>query len=352
MTAVPSSLLVVAERVEERLQVLLDGEQARWTQVAPALAAPLASLRALVLSGGKRLRPAFCHWGFVGAGGDADDDRVVAAGAAFELLHAFALFHDDVMDGSDIRRGARTTHLAFADRHTDEQWTGEARRFGEGVAILVGDLAFVYADQLLEGAPPEVWRLWNELRVELNVGQYLDLLGTAVSERDRRSAEQIGRYKSGRYTVERPLHLGAALAAPDRVEAMLAPLSAYGLPLGDAFQLRDDVLGAFGDAELTGKPVGDDLREGKPTPLLSVATERAGPTEHAVLARVGSADLDEAEVAAIQAVFLSTGALAEIESTIDRLAGEALDALDAVPVSEEARKALVELAHYVAWRDR
>ena len=239
MTAVPTSLLAVAERVEDRLRALLDTELARWADVAPALAAPLGSLAELVFSGGKRLRPAFCHWGFVGAGGDPDDDRVTAAGAAFELLHAFALFHDDVMDGSDTRRGARTTHLAFADQHAATSWMGESRRFGEGVAILVGDLAFVYADQLLEAAPPAVWRLWNELRIELNVGQYLDLLGTAQGERHRGHTERIGRYKSGKYTVERPLHVGAAWAAPERIESMLAPLSAYGLPLGDAFQLGD-----------------------------------------------------------------------------------------------------------------
>ena len=352
MTAVPTSLLAVAERVEDRLRALLDTALARWADVAPALAAPLGSLAELVFSGGKRLRPAFCHWGFVGAGGDPDDDRVTAAGAAFELLHAFALFHDDVMDGSDTRRGARTTHLAFADQHAATSWMGESRRFGEGVAILVGDLAFVYADQLLEAAPPAVWRLWNELRIELNVGQYLDLLGTAQGERHRGHTERIGRYKSGKYTVERPLHVGAAWAAPERIESMLAPLSAYGLPLGDAFQLRDDVLGAFGDAAVTGKPVGDDLREGKPTPLLAIATERAGAAARAVLARVGSPDLDIDEIVAIQAVLVDTGALAELESTIDRLTGEALDALDAAPLSQDARQALGELAHYVAWRDR
>jgi geranylgeranyl diphosphate synthase type I len=351
MTAVPTSLLAVAERIEARLSELLAVERRRWAEIDPDLAAPFEAMAGLVLSGGKRLRPAFCHWGFVGAGGDPADDRWVDAGAAFELLHAFALFHDDVMDGSATRRGERTVHLVFADHHVDGRWHGEPRRFGEGVAILVGDLAFVYADALLRGAPPAALDVWNELRIELNIGQFLDILGTVRGERRRASAERIARYKSGKYTVERPLHLGALLAAPDRPELVPA-LSTYGLPLGDAFQLRDDVLGAFGDEALTGKPVGDDLREGKPTPLLAIASARASESQQRALHRVGAPDLDDHDVAAIQAVLVDTGALDEIETAIESLAAEAIDALEAVPITDDAGKALAELAHFVAWRER
>jgi geranylgeranyl diphosphate synthase type I len=351
MTAVPTSLLAVAERIEARLSGLLTAERRRWAEVDPDLAAPFEAMAGLVLSGGKRLRPAFCHWGFVGAGGDPDDDRWVDAGAAFELLHAFALFHDDVMDGSATRRGERTVHLVFADHHLDGRWHGEPRRFGEGVAILVGDLAFVYADALLRGASPAALDVWNELRIELNIGQFLDILGTVRGERRRASAERISRYKSGKYTVERPLHLGALLAAPGRPE-LVAALSTYGLPLGDAFQLRDDVLGAFGDEALTGKPVGDDLREGKPTPLLAIASERASTAQRRSLERVGAADLDRHDVAAIQDVLVDTGALEEVETAIERLTAEAVDALDTVPITDDARKALAELAQFVAWREK
>ena len=214
MPAAPTSLLEIADRVDARLRQLVDAEQARWSALDPDLRAPMEALGGLVASGGKRLRPAFCHWGFVAAGGDPTDDRSIDAGAAFELLHAFALFHDDVMDGSATRRGTRTTHLSFADTHAAKGWSGEPRRFGEGVAILVGDLAFVYADQLMHGAPLAAWEIWTELRIELNVGQYLDILGTVRGERSRVTAERIARYKSGKYTVERPLHLGAVLAAP------------------------------------------------------------------------------------------------------------------------------------------
>ncbi len=350
MPSPPASLTSIAQTVEARLIALLDDEQARWSALDDDLGSPLGAIRQLVVAGGKRLRPAFCYWGFVGYGGSPDDRAWVDAGAAFELLHAFALFHDDVMDGSSTRRGERTTHLAFADLHAGGGWAGEPRRFGEGVAILVGDLAFVYADRLLHDAPVAARRLWSELRIELNVGQYLDILGTARSERSRPTAERIARFKSAKYTVERPLHLGAMLADPAN-EAMLPGLSAYGLPLGDAFQMRDDVLGAFGDEVVTGKPVGDDLREGKPTPLLAIATERADAAQRAVLDRVGRPDLDEADIARIQAVLIETGALAELEGEIDRLTTGALDALGATGLDGPACRALEELARYVAWRN-
>ena len=350
MPAAPSSLSHIARRVDARLQLLLDTERTRWSAFDPDLAQPIDEIARLVLAGGKRLRPAFCHWGFVGAGGNPDDQRVIDAGAAFELMHAFALFHDDVMDGSATRRGEPTTHVVMSQLHEKHSWVGESRRFGEGAAILVGDLAFVYADQLLLGAPQPVWSIWNELRVELNFGQYLDMLGSANSERRLVKAERICRYKSGKYTIERPLHLGAVLAAPEKAEQLLPALSAYGLPLGDAFQMRDDVMGAFGETSVTGKPVGDDLREGKPTPLMAMATARADAAQLGVLQLVGNTVLNDAQVADVQAVIRETGALDQLEQLITSLTDEAIVAIGKAPLSQEARNELIELAAFVSWR--
>ena len=350
MPAAPSSLSHIARRVDARLQLLLDTERTRWSAFDPDLAQPIDEIARLVLAGGKRLRPAFCHWGFVGAGGNPDDQRVIDAGAAFELMHAFALFHDDVMDGSATRRGEPTTHIVMSQQHEKNSWVGESRRFGEGAAILVGDLAFVYADQLLLGAPQPVWSVWNELRVELNFGQYLDMLGSANSERRLVKAERICRYKSGKYTIERPLHLGAVLAAPEKAEQLLPALSAYGLPLGDAFQMRDDVMGAFGETSVTGKPVGDDLREGKPTPLMAMATARANAAQLGILQLVGSTVLNDAQVADVQTVIRETGALEQLEQQITSLTDEAIEAVGKAPLSQEARNELVELAAFVSWR--
>ncbi|HQY15586.1 MAG: polyprenyl synthetase family protein [Actinobacteria bacterium] len=348
--AAPPSLAAIAARVEQRLREFLAPEHARWAAFDADLAEPMAEIGRLVLVGGKRLRPAFCHWGFAAAGGDPADEMVANAGAAFELMHAFALFHDDVMDDAASRRGNPTTHTVFAQHHRDGAWAGEARRFGEGVAILVGDLAFVYSDMLMAGAGREAWAIWNELRIELNVGQVLDIIGSVRNERSRHKAEQICRYKSGKYTIERPLHLGAVMAAPERAAQLLPALSAYGLPLGDAFQMRDDVMGAFGDAAVTGKPVGGDLREGKPTPLMARAVAAADAAQQQVLALVGRADLTDDDVARVQQAIIDSGALADLEATITRLTAEAVAAIERAPIEPGARDELIALATYVSQR--
>lgn len=348
-TPAPPSLSGIARQVDRRVADLLSLERARWTAVSADLAAPFDALAALVLGGGKRLRPAFCHWAFVGAGGDAHDPGVVDAGAALELLHTFALIHDDIMDGSSTRRSMSTIHVQFEERHALDGWRGEGRRFGEGVGVLVGDLAFVYADLLLAAAPQEAVAVFTELRIEVNVGQFLDLVGTARGAADEHQARRISLFKSGKYTVERPLHLGAALAG--RLDHLAGPLSAFGLPLGEAFQLRDDLLGAFGDESLTGKPVGEDIREGKPTLLYAAARARLGESEP-LLDRYGAADMSDDELADLQDLFVETGAVAHVEATIDDRVTEALIQLQATPLTSQARDALAELAHYVAGRDR
>lgn len=348
MTSAPASLRDIATRVDNRLRALLTEEEARWVGFDADLATPFAELARMVVGGGKRLRPVFTYWGFVGAGGSPTDPRVIDAGAAFELLHAFALFHDDIMDGSVARRGATTTHESMQAEHRARRWSGDARRFGDGAAILIGDLSFVYADMLLSHLGPRGWQMWNELRVELNIGQYLDMLGSAQNERRPEKAARICRYKSGKYTIERPLHLGALLA--DEATPLLDDYSAYGLPLGDAFQLRDDVLGAFGDSSVTGKPVGDDLREAKPTPLMALAMSRATQSQREVLSRVGVGVLSDTDVARVQQAIVDCGALAEMETTIERLTTEAIDAISAASIDAEVRAELVELARFVSDR--
>jgi geranylgeranyl diphosphate synthase type I len=351
----PAALAEHATLVERHVDALLASESDRWERVDSALLPPLRALRDLVAAGGKRLRPAFCLAGFVGAGGDIREPLVLDAGGALELLHTFALVHDDVMDGSDRRRSAPAIHRRFIDEHAVSSWRGEARRFGEGIAILIGDIAYVYADQLagrcVRNAGSVVAAIWDELRVELCVGQSLDLLGTAARRIDLETASRIATYKSGKYTVERPLHLGAALAGGSG--ALADALSAVGLPLGEAFQLRDDVLGVFGDEAATGKPVGDDLREGKPTALLAYAAAATTTTAgRALLERIGAADLTPVEVAALQELITDTGARDRVETRIAELTAHAHVAIAAAPLHDPARDWLDDLANYVAWRDR
>ena len=345
-------LAEIAERTDADLAALLDAEIARWSAIDDALTPPLDTLRALVLNGGKRLRPAFCQWGFDAVGGDAADGDTAAAMAdvrcALELLHAFALAHDDIMDDSASRRGIPTTHVEWADRHDLKGWKGESRRFGESVAILVGDLAHTLANRLVAGKAPGLLAVWGELETELMLGQYLDVVGTAAGGVSESTAKRVAQLKSGRYTVARPLELGVAMAA---VAPIPSALTDYGESVGLAFQLRDDILGVFGTQEMTGKPVGDDLREGKPTALLAIAHQRASPQQLRVLDAVGSVN-DDDDVAMIQDVLETTGARHEIENLIDSLTTAGIKALDdgASGLDPDTTATLAEFATILATR--
>lgn len=345
----PSRALQPARRVDARLAEFLRECTEHWEREDVGLRTLHDVLREFVLSGGKRLRPAFCYWGHVGAGGEPDDGDAAAAGAALELLHAFALLHDDVMDGSATRRGRPAAHVALAAQHASRDWAGESRRFGEGLAVLIGDLAFAYADLLLHDVAPAARAVWADLRVELTMGQYLDLTGAARRDRDPVRARRVARFKSGLYTVERPLQLGAALAG--RLPQLASAYSAYGAPVGEAFQLRDDLLGVFGDATATGKPVGDDLREGKPTLLLALAAQRCPMSARPLLGRVGRADLRDDEIDELRTVFEDCGARRAVESAIARRVERALVALRTAPIVDDARDALHDLALAAAWRE-
>jgi len=346
---VPPGLVEVGDKVGQRIATLLGNEATRWGAIDASLVEPIDALAALVAAGGKRLRPAFCFWAFVGAGGSPDDDRVIAAGAALEMLHTFALVHDDVMDGSDTRRGEPAIHRHFMDAHAARGYVGETRRFGEGAAILIGDFAFVWSDILLGTVDAATRGVFDELRIELCVGQFLDLAVAAEGNADRVRSALVEQYKSGKYTVERPLHLGATLAGADVTTIQM--LSRYGLPVGEAFQLRDDLLALFGSQAAIGKPVGDDLREGKRTPLIAVATERATGADAELLARLGAPDLTEDEITAMIDMLDRVGARRTIETRIATLVDEAIAVLSEATLIPDARDALVAMARFIAWRD-
>ncbi|HET9516530.1 MAG TPA: polyprenyl synthetase family protein [Actinoplanes sp.] len=348
MTTPPLERAGLRPRVDKALAAFLAAQRSRISAIDPALDDIADALEAFVLRGGKRLRPAFAYWGFRGAGG-VDGDTVVAAVSALELVQASALIHDDLMDRSDTRRGEPAVHRRFAARHADAGWRGDAGQFGDSAAVLLGDLCLVWSDELLHssgvGAPAlaRARSVFDEMRTEVTVGQYLDVLTQATGDTSLARASKVATYKSAKYTVERPLLFGAALAgAPAEVSAAY---SAYGLPLGEAFQLRDDVLGVFGDPEQTGKPAGDDLREGKRTYLVAAAFEAAdaaGRTE--IDTRLGDPHLDGAGVASLRDIIRDTGALQRTESRIAALTAQALAALQAAPLDPDAAAVLRDLA--------
>ncbi len=343
-------------RVTTALGTFLRRADPTLNSVGPELAPVAAAVAQFVLAGGKRLRPAFCYWGWRGAG-QPDSEALLNAASSLELLHACALIHDDVMDGSDTRRGRPAVHRHFAQLHRSGGWSGSADTFGASAAILLGDLCLVWADQMYGEAAGggsfdakatlQAAEVYSDMKVELMAGQYLDVLASVIGEVSPAGATEralrVARFKSAKYTIERPLHLGGALGgAPTE---LLDTYTAYGLPLGEAFQLRDDVLGVYGDPQATGKPAGDDLREGKRTALVTLAEQRATASQAATLrSLIGNADLDQAGVETCRAVIADSGALDEVEQLITRRGDEALDALQSPLIDAAALTALQALA--------
>jgi geranylgeranyl diphosphate synthase, type I len=333
-------------RVDAALAGFLDARAASFAEVGADLEPLADAARAFVLDGGKRLRPTFAYWGWRSVQPlSADDHALVTAAASIELLHACALVHDDVMDASQTRRGRPSAHAAFATLHRQSEWSGDADVFGTSAAILLGDLLMSWADAMFTAAglsPADLRRtrqVWDDMRQLVMAGQYLDALVQARGDFSAEDALRVAKFKTSKYTIEGPLHLGAAAAgAPPEV---FAALSDYGLALGEAFQLRDDVLGVFGDPSRTGKPAGDDLLEGKQTLLVALAMEQADPAQGALLRRwLGDRTMAHDQVAALRDVIVATGALDQVEQRIGQRADEARTALDDTPVSADARAAL------------
>lgn len=343
----------VAAPVGKLLTDFLDEQVAALARLDPALERVGRELAGLVGAGGKRLRPAFVYWGYR-ASGAAHEPEVLRAAGAVELLHTFALVHDDVMDRSPERRGRPALHEALAALHREEGLAGDDRWFGIGGAILGGDLVFVWADRLFDATdlPAEAVdgarRVFSQLRVEVMAGQYLDLRLAGDRTAGEEQARRVALLKSGRYTVTRPLQLGAALAGGGA--ELGEALASYGDAVGVAFQLRDDVLGLFGDPVATGKGAIEDLREGKRTVLMVRALARAGAAERVELeAHLGDPDLDEAGAARVREIVADTGALSSVEELLAEHRVTALRALEGFP--EPARSALAELAHRAVTRD-
>jgi geranylgeranyl diphosphate synthase type I len=334
----PVSHRALIGAVEGTLADFLACQIASLDTVDPALGGFARTARDLVMAGGKRIRPTFAYWGWRGVVGSAEPvEGVLPALGALELMHTFALVHDDLMDRSATRRGRPTAHRLFAAQH------GE--RFGESAAILVGDLCLVWADQLLArtALPPatllDVRTRYDRMRVEVVAGQYLDVLGeTEPASWSVERALLVARHKTASYTVQWPLGFGLALATTSTAgdPALEEAYRIYGLAVGEAFQLRDDLLGVYGDPEITGKPACDDLRTGKPTTLLMLARRLAT-----------AAQLDELTVADVtrQAeIIAATGAPAQVEEMIRSRVDEGVAAIADAPLRTDARAALIELA--------
>jgi geranylgeranyl diphosphate synthase type I len=371
--------VAVSTRLVDLVQLRIDEFLA---ERAPAIAEIAPELSTFVdfasdlLEGGKRFRALFCYWGWSAVGAGLHDfdplegaetphdlDAVVRAAAALEIFHAAALVHDDIMDNSDTRRGRPSAHKRFEALHTETEWAGSAADFGRSGGLLLGDLLLGWSDELLdEGlrllADPTTGLAarteFNRMRTEVTVGQYLDILEER-SWSAHPDDQQLGRahrvivYKSAKYSVEAPLVIGASLGGGS--SAQLAALRGFGLPLGIAYQLRDDMLGVFGDPQVTGKPAGDDLREGKRTMLIALA--RAGLPANAVRTLdelLGDPELDAGQITMLQSTIDASGAREKVERLITHNVELARAALESAPLGRAAIDQLGQLTDAVTNR--
>jgi len=370
-----SEPIKLVDLVDQRLRSFLSARADELTEISPDLD-HIVDYSLGLLGSGKRFRARFCYWGWRAANGSNSDsdlaagletledvESVLALALSLEVFHAAALVHDDIMDNSDTRRGKPSAHRAFEALHRDRQYSGGSSHFGESTALLVGDLLLAWSDDLLNTslggvASPDIQAAtraeFSRMRQEVTVGQYLDIheeaawLHAPESERMSR-ALRVVTYKSAKYSMEAPLLIGASLAgaSPETLDS----LRAFGLPLGIAFQLRDDVLGVFGDSEVTGKPSGDDLREGKRTVLIALAeaTMPAG-AKRIFNEMLGDRELTGQQIEVMQETLQGTGALSTIEDMITDYVNEAMNALSQAPLAPGAVTELTRLAEAVTKR--
>jgi geranylgeranyl diphosphate synthase type I len=361
------------DAVSAEITAFLTEQSSVLDSMGPELV-PVHLMASQMLCGGKRMRPAFCVWGYVAAVGiptDFDLKPLLAAAGSLDVLHVSALVHDDLMDSSDLRRGRPAAHRQFEALHANAGWLGDSAAFGKAGAILLGDLLVMWSAQMLHGAGVDQSALERTLpiveamRTEVTCGQYLDMVAQAHPLRQRApaigslrptielaldDASRVVEYKAARYTVQRPCQIGAALGGGN--DELYFALGAYGSPLGRAFQFRDDLLGVFGDPQITGKPAGDDLREGKRTVLVAHAYAHASEAgQKLLLHRLGDPDLDEAGINELQQVITESGAREAVESMINENHERALKALHDTEITEEGRTGLTALAEAAVRRE-
>jgi geranylgeranyl diphosphate synthase, type I len=365
----------LVDLVHARLGRFLDDRQTHLDSVADELSVFVDAARDL-LAGGKRFRALFAYWGWQAVAGASrpddllatldehpDMDAIIDVAAALEVFQGAALVHDDIMDNSDTRRGKPSAHRRFEAEHRDHEWSGSASVYGSSTALLLGDLLLGWSDELLDDGLSRLDDIaarraardeFRRMRTEVMLGQYLDIY-EEVAWRDADEREQLPRahrvvtYKSAKYSIESPLALGALMAGG--TDEQVTALREFGLPLGVAFQLRDDLLGVFGDPSVTGKPAGDDLREGKRTVIIALARAGLPPGPRALIDELlGDPDLTAHQVSTLQATIRDSGAVDTVESIIARSVSDAVAALENAAISRSAAHELIGLADMVTRR--
>jgi geranylgeranyl diphosphate synthase type I len=324
------------------------------SKVHPEAVVLSEGVRRFIRNGGKRVRPAFAYSAYVASGGRSLE-AILYASAALEVLHAWALIHDDIIDNANLRHGKPSVHKVFEDFHRKRALSGSAGKFGTDAAILVGDLALTFADELLNTAPFPAERIrrakeyYDLMKKQVIFGEYLDVVAPLKKQVTERDLLTILEYKTAKYTVERPMHIGAVLAGAE--EDTLRIFSSYAVPLGQAFQIQDDIMGTFSNEAKIGKPVDSDIKEGKRTLLVLKAYEFSKGAEKRLLdAVLGNQSAGEAEIEAARQIMRSSGALEYSQELAYKLIKKAKGAILQAKLVEEGREYLLQAADYLLTR--
>jgi len=344
------------DQLETRLQQWLTEKEAEAAAESGASRELTETLTRFVARDGKRIRPALLYYTYSACGGQSDE-KVMPMAMSVELLHTYLLIHDDIMDHADVRRGEPAAHVIYTELHRDQGWQGSSEHFGESVAILLGDLAQTYSLELYSSvdlAPEVAGEFRQQFSVmcqEVVLGQYLEMTAGYREHLEEDELLRVLRMKSGRYSVERPVQLGYLLAGAP--EATRQALEVYGLQMGEAFQLQDDLLGMFGDAKTVGKPVGADLVEGKFTLVIHHAMRHLADTDRAVLQRaLGNPNLDPDEMARVQGLIEASGARQKVQDMVEERLNQAREALATVSLAPDGAGFLEGLIAYLRGRKR
>lgn len=342
------------EKFDKQLLAYLSEKREQAKQINPEAAVLIDEIIRFSENGGKRVRPAFLYSGYVATGGQAHE-AILYASMSVELLHVFALIHDDIIDKSDLRRGAPTTHKAFEKSHQKRKLVGDSKDYGLSAAILAGDLAFSFAEDVLTTAPFPQERVrrarlfFDQMKEQVIYGEYLDVLGGYKRKLSEDEVLQILEFKTAKYTVERPLQIGAILAGAD--VKLIDTFSRYGIPFGQAFQLQDDIVGTFGSEKEIGKPNDSDIKEGKKTVLLSRSYEQAGPTEKKLLDKwVGNKEATKTDIDKVREIMLSTGSYDYCRKLAKQLLIQAYEAIKDVKLKNEGKGYLISAVEYLYQR--
>lgn len=367
MSVLPQTLESSQKLISQRLTTHLAQHRADLAEIHPD-AASLSDEIEQLLSGGKRHRPALCYWAWRGFAPDAavndplQHQTALDTAIALEIFQAAALFHDDLMDRSDLRRGLPTAHRSFAARHRALNFSGDEENYGANMALLLGDLTLILANGVLAAAllqvnTPAAQRtraLFDDMQATVTIGQYLDVQAQAAPwaakpAQDEARARQIIQAKTASYSYRHPLQLGAALAGGST--ELLDELARIGQPLGEAFQLKDDLLGVFGDPAATGKPAGDDLREGKRTVLIAKTLAAVAPADQDFIRqRLGASDFSPADLDKFLQLIDDSAAVAQVEALITELSTPALRDLDSLELTDPAREIITDLTRMLLQR--